>query len=193
LQRQCLNSHAKVKLSMCLTKHQAIKTYPVLKAPRYEDVWGSGSIVPRTFSSALDGSDWSTSRLGRFTVGVGAPITHWRGGWADPRAGLEAVAKRKMPCPCRESNTGQDRSVVTILTELSRFYFLTQIPRHMFENRVQSRIFGPKREEVTGGWRKIHNEELHNLYSSLSTIMSNRWGKMRWTEYVRNFRPKTSK
>jgi hypothetical protein len=35
-----------------------------------------------------------------------------------------------------------------------------------FENRVLRRIFGPKRVGVTGGWRKLHNEELHNLYSS---------------------------
>jgi hypothetical protein len=36
----------------------------------------------------------------------------------------------------------------------------------VFENRVLRRIFGPKRDGVTGGWRKLHNEELHNLYSS---------------------------
>jgi hypothetical protein len=36
----------------------------------------------------------------------------------------------------------------------------------VFENRVLRRIFGTKRDEVTGGWRKLHNEELHNLYSS---------------------------
>jgi hypothetical protein len=35
----------------------------------------------------------------------------------------------------------------------------------VFENRVLRRIFGPKRDEVTGDWRKLHNEELHNLYS----------------------------
>jgi hypothetical protein len=35
----------------------------------------------------------------------------------------------------------------------------------MFENRVLRRIFGSKRDEVTGGWRKLHNEELHNWYS----------------------------
>jgi hypothetical protein len=35
----------------------------------------------------------------------------------------------------------------------------------MFENRALRRIFGPKRDEVTGDWRKLHNEELHNLYS----------------------------
>jgi hypothetical protein len=40
----------------------------------------------------------------------------------------------------------------------------------VFENRALSRIFGPKRDEVTGGWRKLHNEEVHNLYSSPSII-----------------------
>jgi hypothetical protein len=41
----------------------------------------------------------------------------------------------------------------------------------VLENRVLRRIFGPKRDEVRGGWRKLHNEELHNLYSSLSVII----------------------
>jgi hypothetical protein len=36
----------------------------------------------------------------------------------------------------------------------------------VFENRVLRRIFGPKRDKVTGGWRKLHNEVLHNLYRS---------------------------
>jgi hypothetical protein len=40
----------------------------------------------------------------------------------------------------------------------------------VFENRVLRRIFGPKRDEVTGGWRSLHNEELHNLYSSPDII-----------------------
>jgi hypothetical protein len=40
----------------------------------------------------------------------------------------------------------------------------------MFENRVLGRIFGAKRDEVTGGWRRLHNEELHNLYPSPSII-----------------------
>jgi hypothetical protein len=39
-----------------------------------------------------------------------------------------------------------------------------------FENRVLRRILGPKRDEVTGEWRKLHNEELHNLYSSPDII-----------------------
>jgi hypothetical protein len=40
----------------------------------------------------------------------------------------------------------------------------------VFENRVLRRIFGPKSDEVTGGWRKLHNEELHNWYSWPSII-----------------------
>jgi hypothetical protein len=36
----------------------------------------------------------------------------------------------------------------------------------VFENRVLGRIFGPKTDEVTGDWRKLHNEDLHNLYTS---------------------------
>jgi hypothetical protein len=40
----------------------------------------------------------------------------------------------------------------------------------MFENRVLSKIFGPERDEEIGGWRNLHNEELHNLYCSRSII-----------------------
>jgi hypothetical protein len=40
----------------------------------------------------------------------------------------------------------------------------------VFENRVLRRIFGPNWDEVTGGWRKLHNEELHGLYSSPSIV-----------------------
>jgi hypothetical protein len=52
-----------------------------------------------------------------------------------------------------------------------------------FENRVLRRIFGPKRDEVMGEWRKLHNEELHNLYSSpdISLVKSRR---MRWVGHV---------
>jgi hypothetical protein len=44
----------------------------------------------------------------------------------------------------------------------------------MFENRVLRRIFGPKRDEVIGSWRKLHNEELHNLYCPPSIIRMNK-------------------
>jgi hypothetical protein len=45
-------------------------------------------------------------------------------------------------------------------------------------------IFGPKRDEVTGGWRKLHNKELHNLYSSPSIIRMIKSRKMRWAGHV---------
>jgi hypothetical protein len=52
------------------------------------------------------------------------------------------------------------------------------------ENRVLRRIFGPKRDEVTRGWRKLHNEELHNLYSSPSIIRMMKSRRMRWVKHV---------
>jgi hypothetical protein len=54
----------------------------------------------------------------------------------------------------------------------------------VFENRVLRRIFGPKRDEVTGGWRKLHNEELHKLYSSPSVIRIIKSRRMRWVGCV---------
>jgi hypothetical protein len=54
----------------------------------------------------------------------------------------------------------------------------------VFENRVLRRIFGPKRDEVTGGWRKLHHEELNNLYSSPSIIRVMKSRRMRWAGHV---------
>jgi hypothetical protein len=54
----------------------------------------------------------------------------------------------------------------------------------VFENRVLRRIFGPKRDEVTGGWRKLHNEELRGLYSSPSIIRIIKSRRMRWVGHV---------
>jgi hypothetical protein len=54
----------------------------------------------------------------------------------------------------------------------------------VFENRMLRRIFGPKRDEVTGEWRKLHNEELRDLYSSPSIIRIIRSGRMRWAGHV---------
>jgi hypothetical protein len=50
----------------------------------------------------------------------------------------------------------------------------------VFKNRVLRRIFGPKRNEIIGGWRKLHNEELHNLYSSTNVISTIKSRRMRW-------------
>jgi hypothetical protein len=54
----------------------------------------------------------------------------------------------------------------------------------MFENRALRRIFEPKRDEVTGSWRKLHNEELHNLYSSQSISRMIKSRRMRWAGHV---------
>jgi hypothetical protein len=57
-----------------------------------------------SFTSALDGGEWSASRPFRFTPKERVPFTHWMGGWVGLRAVLDAVVKRKIPSPCRESN-----------------------------------------------------------------------------------------
>jgi hypothetical protein len=54
----------------------------------------------------------------------------------------------------------------------------------VFENRVLRRIFGQKRDEVTGDWRKLHNEELHNLCSSPNIIRMIKSRRMRWAGHV---------
>jgi hypothetical protein len=58
----------------------------------------------------------------------------------------------------------------------------------VFENRVLRRIFGPKRGEVTGHWRKLHNEELHNFYSSPDIIRQVKSRGMRWAGHVARMR-----
>jgi hypothetical protein len=57
-----------------------------------------------------------------------------------------------------------------------------------FENRVLRRIFGPKRKEVAVGWKKLHNEELRDLYSSSSIIRIIKSRRMRWVGYVVEWR-----
>jgi hypothetical protein len=54
----------------------------------------------------------------------------------------------------------------------------------VFENWVLRRIFEPKRDEVTGGWRKLHSEELRNLYSSPNIIITTKSRRMRWAARV---------
>jgi hypothetical protein len=54
----------------------------------------------------------------------------------------------------------------------------------VFENRVLRRIFGPKRDEVTGEWRRIHNKELYDLYSSRNIIRVIKSRIMRWAGHV---------
>ena len=54
----------------------------------------------------------------------------------------------------------------------------------VFENRVLRKIIGPRKDDVTGEWRKLHNEELNDLYSSPNIVRVNTSGRMRWAGHV---------
>ena len=54
----------------------------------------------------------------------------------------------------------------------------------VFENMVLRRIFGPRRDEVTGDWRRLHNEEINVLYSSPNIVRVIKWRRMRWAGHV---------
>jgi hypothetical protein len=58
----------------------------------------------------------------------------------------------------------------------------------VFENRMLGRISGAKRDKVTGEWRKLHYEELHDLYSSPSIIRIMKARRMRWAGHVHEWR-----
>jgi hypothetical protein len=58
----------------------------------------------------------------------------------------------------------------------------------MFENRVLRRIFGPKRDRVTGEWRKLHNDKLNDLYSSPNILRVIKSKRMRWVGHVARMR-----
>jgi hypothetical protein len=84
----------KVKLSLCFNW-----------APRHEGVLGEWRYnSTHSLTSSLDEGEWSASRPGHFTPRERPPGTHWIGGWVGPRAVLDAVVKRKIPSPRRESS-----------------------------------------------------------------------------------------
>jgi hypothetical protein len=75
----------------------------------------------------------------------------------------------------------------TIILPVVETWSLTLREEHrlrVFENRVLRRIFGPTRDEVTGEWRKLHNGEFHNLYSSADIIRQVKSRRMRWAGHV---------
>jgi hypothetical protein len=77
--------------------------------------------------------------------------------------------------------------ILPVVLHGNETWFLTLTEEHrlrVFENRVLRRIFGPKRDEVMGGWRKLYNEELHDLYSLPSIIRMIKSGRMKWAGYV---------
>ena len=54
----------------------------------------------------------------------------------------------------------------------------------VFENMVLRRIFGPRRDEVTGDWRRLHNKEVNILYCSPNIVREIKWRRMRWAGHV---------
>jgi hypothetical protein len=77
--------------------------------------------------------------------------------------------------------------ILPVLLYGSETWSLTLRDKHrlrVFENRVLRSIFGPKRNEVMGEWRKLHNEELRDLYSSPSIIRIIKSRRMRWAGHV---------
>jgi hypothetical protein len=79
-------------------------------APRHEGLLGEWRYSStHSFNSAIDGSEWSASRPGRFTPRETAPGTHRIGSWVGPRAVLDAMAKRKIPAPAGNRTVEPDR------------------------------------------------------------------------------------
>jgi hypothetical protein len=92
---------------------------------------------------------------------------------------LSAVEKRK--------NYNIQDEILPVVLYGCKTWYLTLREEHrlrVFENRVLRRIFGPKRDEVTGEWRKLHNEELYDLYSSPSIIRIIKSWRMRFAGNV---------
>jgi hypothetical protein len=84
-------------------------------------------------------------------------------------------------------NVGSYKSHTALTSQKTPLFIVTAVKNsNLIQNPVfiSLQLFGPKRDEVTGGWRKLHNEELHNLYSSLNIFLLTTWRKMRWVGHV---------
>ena len=77
--------------------------------------------------------------------------------------------------------------ILTVVLYVCETWSLTLRDEHrlrVFENRVLRRVFGPKRNEVTGEWRKLHNEELSDMYSLPNIVRVVKSRRMKWAGHV---------
>jgi hypothetical protein len=81
---------------------------------------------------------------------------------------------------CIETCSAVKISLHVVLHERETWSLTLREEYRVFENTVLRRIFGPKRTQVAGGWRRLHNEELHNLYASPNIIRVAKSKRVRW-------------
>jgi hypothetical protein len=89
-------------------------------------------------------------------------------------------------CPKTNIDVYRTTSLLAVLCGFRTWFFILNENHilRVFENRVLREIFAPNREEVTGDCRKLHNEELHNLYSAPNIIIMIKSRRLRWAGHV---------
>jgi hypothetical protein len=140
----------KLKTCSCAsTEHHARKAY-----------WGSASIAPLIL--------WLLHEM-EVSGQLHAPGIHWIGGWMGPRAVLDAVVERKIPSPRWKSNSRT--AIVQPVAQRYTDWAITALT----ENEVLSRIYGLRERKIqeTTGRRKLHIQDLNNLYTCWQTKRCN--------------------
>jgi hypothetical protein len=92
--------------------------------------------------------------------------------------------------PCEKIRIKICKTVVLCAFETLYLILKKENGMMVFKNRVLRRIFGPRRNEVIGGWKSLRNEELHNMYSSPNIIRMMKSRRMRWAGHVAHMKTK---